>query len=260
MKKLLILVVMLALVLPLAACGGNSSDEDYGAPDDGYQEDGDASEQGDGGSDSGEFYDLYARGWELLSIFKELQFTYVDTLGGTVEYSSSLSYTYLGEETIDGQQARHYQCAYEQTHDGESVLEVWVNDNNQPIQALADGVTVTGEAVGPATLDFETLLEPIGQDELMSIYELFTQEDLEDMGWSVDKRTRETRDFGFGNVEVIHYELSQPDYDGDTEYEVWEYAKIGDKYMFTKFRETEDWGNNGGLHVIELTVERVIPH
>ena len=266
MKKLLVLAVVLMLVLSMTGCGGKGGDmdsdwndsDDYWNDPDGYGDqgyDGPKDSQG-----SGEFYDVYARGLELMGMFKELKFSRRSANVGT-DIRVSASFSLIGDAVVDGQNTMHFQCTYDDNgYRGE--LEIWVNENLEPVQALVDGVIITGQAVGPATLEFDYVLGQLGGNHFVGLRnEEELQEDIKAL-WEIDKLSQEARDFGSGTTEVTRYELSQLidpmffDY-SRTDYLVWEYANIGSGFLCTKSVETNDKYKE---QLTELTVERVIPH
>lgn len=264
MKKFLALSMVLMLVLTVTGCGGKGGDIDPGLdnPDDYWNDPDDHKDnQGyDGPIDregSGEFYDVYARGLELMGMFKELKFSRRSAHVGT-DIRFSASFSLIGDAMVDGQNTMHFQCTYDDNGYG-GELEIWVNENFEPVQALVDGVLVTGQEVGPATLEFDCVLNQLGGDLFVGLSEEELQEEIAG-SWDIDKLNQGVRDFGFGATEVTRYELSQLidifDY-SRKDHLVWEYAEIGSKYLCVKSVETTD---EYPEKLEELIVEKVVPY
>lgn len=261
MKKLpalAVVLVFLMLGMFVAGCGGKGGDADPGweedpgsyEGDEGYDEPGDIT-----GGD--EFYDVYGQGLKLMGMFKELKFSSRSaSINPDSEHIYAASFSLIGEETVDGQKTRHFECTY--FYDTEKELEVWVNENFEPVQVLVDGALLTGSEALPATNDFDYVLNQVGSDVFAGVRSEKELKERIETEWNIEKSSRETRDFGFGSIEVTRYEVSQP-VGPHNDSLILEYARIGSKILFTKLVDEAKW-DSGYESVTEITVERAIPY
>jgi hypothetical protein len=219
--------------------------------------------ESDNRADNGKFYAGTQR-LELMGMFKELEFSTRRSYPDITEMRAGASFRLIGEEVVDGQNTKHFTCTYYDYPDEfgyEGELEVWINKNCEAVQAKVDDGLVTGPETGPATLELEYVLSMLNSDTYSFVFsEDELKEHLREKYISIDKASQEVRDFGFGDVEVIHYEFTKEiaveDYDYNrTDNLVWEYARIGPKFLFTK----SVYSNSEGSFE-EHIVERVIPY
>lgn len=86
-------------------------------------------------------------------------------------------------------------------------------------------------------------------EDLFTDPEVFARAQAE-YGYVINDVSSQKRDFGTGKVTVIHYEYAVPDaFDC-----IYEFAKIGDKYMLVYGKETL-----GGDYTSERNVPRAVP-
>ncbi len=270
MKKLTVLAVVLVflmLVMFVAGCGGKGGDADPGWDEPGSFEEDEGYDDPNDITGGDEFYDVYAEGLRLMGLFKELEFSH-SSVDSNSEFRAGASFSLVGEETVDGQKTRHFACTYFESSNGnetEGKLEVWVNENFEPVQALVDGALLTGSEVLPATNEFDYVLSTLGSDRFAGVRSEKELKERIETEWNIEKSSRETRDLGFGSIEVTRYELSQlfdpKEFDTSrADNLVFEYTRVGSKILFTKWVDAHKWLDSGYESVTEITVERVIPY
>lgn len=246
--------------------------DDYGAGWDGGWSDEpgreDGWDYGPGKNDnSNEFFHFTSEEiFQWLLYFREFECRIGSARKISPKFTFNISFSLAGEETVEGQKTRHYACKYyEERSDGftdEEQVEVWVNEDGEPVQALADGELATGQEVLRATNELNYWLTMLNDSAFFGVYNEKELEEHLKGNYTVDKSSRETRDFGFGPVEVTRYELSRFidmemfDY-SRTDYEKLEYAKIGPQLLVTLLVHTSD----EDLEMLEeFTVIKAIPY
>lgn len=291
MKKLTALALILVLLIAASGCGVRLKEEgsdrgvkirsDSGSAEgtvdlkdilDSYLDDFGDYEEDDWSDGSGKrddslrFYQYSERMMQWMLPFREFECRIGSARKISPKFTFNISFSLAGEETVEGQKTRHYACKYYEEHsDGftdEEQVEVWVNEDGEPVQALADGELATGQEVLRATNELDYWLSMINDSAFFGVYNEKELEEHVEGNYTVDKSSRETRDFGFGPVEVTRYELSRFidmemfDY-SRTDYEKLEYAKIGPQLLVTLLVHTSD----EDLEMLEeFTVIKAIPY
>lgn len=102
------------------------------------------------------------------------------------------------------------------------------------------------------------MLSTLGSDSFVGVWSEKELKERIESEWKIEKSSRETRDFGFGSIEVTRYEISQS-VGSHNDSLVLEYARVGSKILFTKLVEEAKW-DSGYESVTEITVEKVIPY
>lgn len=293
MRKLMALAMVFILAVTAVGCGREADDdrddragrrEDSGEKtDDGlfdllddpdFEEDpeafwGESWDYGEGGEEDrpgkrtsgGDFYDLgLIANLDMMSIFKEVAFTSVHVSGSEI----GLSYRFIGDETVDGQNTKRFACTYYERHpdypeyNKDCEFEVWINEDLEIIQAQENGELFSNPYDCSAIYLEEALYE--FDNGYFSIRHEDEIPDTIKMGrWELEDKKQETKDFGFGNVTVTCYTLSRPvEYVTtgiQTEYMDWEYAKIGSKFLRTR----EKYYEKSAPSYEEIIVEKAIP-
>lgn len=298
MRKLMALVMVLILAMTAVGCGREADDEDRDRdnrasrredsgktrdnllsflddpeleddPEAFWEDSGNYGKSGEGdrsgkGSGGNEFYDFYyLDGPNLMFMFKELKFSNKELRSWNGSYHIiSASFRYVGEDVVDGRKSRHFACEYYEEYTGypdmtkDTELEVWINEDLEPVQVLEGSELISDYRDSSALLLFSAMYE-LGNSSFVVYNEDELNEWIKD--WDIDKKSRKTADFGFGDVQVTCYELSRQTQSvvDPMEYLDYEYAKIGSKLLRTR----EAYYTDGSREPYEeLIVERVIPY
>lgn len=260
MKKYFwVLMLALALALTLTACGGGNrnGNADPGT-DPGVAEDEPDIAEGEWYFIEGELYRFADLGSFILS-FKEYEATYSDPY-----INGSLKFKHLGDDKV----GRHFAVKVD-TPDWKQEVELWFSETSELVQGGGrdEGgkflTTNDPDELAGFEEDFFAhfisafVMGPGGTDgengdkfeDLFTDPEVFSRAQAEH-GYVINDVSAQKRDFGTGKVTVIHYEYSVPDaFDC-----IYEFSKIGDKYMLVYGKETF-----GGDFTYERNVTRAIP-
>jgi len=294
MRKLIALAMVFILAVTAVGCGRETDDEDrdrddrvsrreesgktrdglFGSFDDPWIEEdpeafwgeswdyGEGEEEGRPGKSAGggDFYDLtLIAGLDLMFIFKELAFTYVDIYGSEI----GLSYSFIGDETVGGQNTKRFACTYYERHQNyteynkDCEFEVWIREDLEMVQAWENG-ELFSNPYDCSAINLKSALYEFGNSYLFVRHEDEIPDKMKMGRWELEDKKQETKDFGFGNVTVTCYTLSTSvEYATgiQTEYLDWEYAKIGSKFLRTR----EKYYAKTAQAYVEIIVEKAIP-
>lgn len=240
-RQILILVAALALFLLSLGCGGESKVENGDAAQEGDSVNGvdeTVAEDSEGLVDGG-FYTVKSI-FDFSRLFIEVEYSFTEN-GST----STFSYQFLGEETVDGVDVYHMKIEA----DGEA-YEIWSSiDDEEVVRAIYDGQTMEGQEAAMMSYAVWGYMFPF---TMMTAWDeaFLNPQTMAWFGWQVESKDKVSRDLGAGNIDVNRFEIKVADSGLTWTYEI---AEIEGRNLFIGWEVEED----GSLSEFKIT--RLIP-
>jgi len=239
LKKLFALLLIIVMMVSLAACGrSNGPDEPGNEP---------GNEPGEEPTGlEGDYYSYEGDNAAFLMIldFKELRFDWKDE-----DSAYTYAQKFIAEDEVDGVPGKKFEVTIDENGEKTS-SELWIGSDGTLLKAGSEGSYATGDMAFLHA--FGAMMYAIPVYAYTGSYaESFKNGDFDRWNWHVSERATVSKDFGDGNVPVERYVFTYTSSGETTKFE-WELAKVGGKYLFTKWKL--DYNDNH----MDMTVDRII--
>ena len=247
MRRFFATLLIFCLVFMMIGCSGGK-DSGNGTPGTGDPVESPGEDAGKGPGDEPVDLDAFFEIEEIQDLvknFKELSYSFSDA-----ENVLTVTYNYLGQDTVGGTTADHFTISFAEKNDSTDV-EIWMSSGGEVLKAEFDG-----EDLGPmapmAVAFVHVVLIPFTYG---SEWEgAFTQSGYQRLGWTISRQERESKNFGSGSTTVHRYSFKakEPGTGKDVDYS-FEVAEISGRSMFV------GWEVEFDQSLSSFTVDRVVP-
>ncbi len=246
MKRWISYVLVVVLIFMAIGCGNgekeisetkNENFEDIDVENNSFEKEyGEKSEANNKGNiqDAG-FYEL-SSSYHFANHFREIEYSHIITSYEGTTRSNDYSYTLVDEKTINGEQA--YQIRFSQLTNGEeSVIEYWVDESNEILEASIDGVVVESANLPMVNVTLTAFLTPV---MMFSIWEAVVSDPQVQQlgGWEILNEGTKTKDLGEGDVKIEFFDMIAEEQSG-----YFEVAELEGRRLFVNYKTTSEQDN-----------------